>query len=335
MTSLRSRPARVHLQSWRDREWTPVERATLIVSVAICLACLFMTTYSLALADPIPHHIDAGLIGGPASSPATVRAVEAVARDSVAFHRYPSTAAAGHAMASQKTYATLDLTSPTPTLYVSSAAGTSVARVLEHVYAVDRSIRVIDAHPLIPADPNGINLFYLMLVATLVGFVGVFQVRVHAGGLTLRHQIALIVSLAVAASFALVLVDAALLHRLAAHDVEEWAILAVHLCAVSSFTLLMVTLIGPWAIVPTWAFFVILGNTSSGGAVAPPLLPQPFAFLSSWLPSGATVTALRNAVYFRDDQHARPLIVLLVWAIALFLAWTLIARRREARMTAS
>ena len=53
-------------------------------------------------------------------------------------------------------------------------------------------------------------------------------------------------------------------------------------------------------------FFVILGNTSSGGAVAPSLLPQPFAFLSQWLPTGVTVTAVCNPVYFPAYQHPRP-----------------------------
>jgi uncharacterized phage infection (PIP) family protein YhgE len=97
----------------------------------------------------------------------------------------------------------------------------------------------------------------------------------------------------------------------------------------------MAELIGRWALVPTWLFFVILGNASSGGAVSPPLLPQPFAFLSQWLPSGATVTALRDAIYFRDYQHVRPLAVLGVWAFGLFIAWLVVSHRHQASATAS
>jgi len=119
-----------------------------------------------------------------------------------------------------------------------------------------------------------------------------------------------------------------------ASDPEEWAILALHLLAVASFTSLMATLIGRWAILPTWLFFVILGNTSSGGAVSPPLLRSPFAFISQWLPSGATVTSLRDAVYFTDHQHVHPIAVLAIWAAALFVAWLAVARRREASATA-
>ena len=103
---------------------------------------------------------------------------------------------------------------------------------------------------------------------------------------------------------------------------------------VSSFASLLGLLLGPWAIVPSWLFFVILGNASWGGAVSPALLPEPFAFLSQWLPSGATVSALRNAIYFRDYQLARPLLVLGFWAAGLFGAWVLIARRRQAAASA-
>jgi hypothetical protein len=103
---------------------------------------------------------------------------------------------------------------------------------------------------------------------------------------------------------------------------------------VASFTSLMAVLIGRWAILPTSLFIVILGNTSSGGAVSPPLLPPPYAFISQWLPSGATVTALRDAVYFPDHQHVHPIAVLVSWAAALFVEWLAVARRREANASA-
>jgi hypothetical protein len=110
---------------------------------------------------------------------------------------------------------------------------------------------------------------------------------------------------------------------------EEWAILAFQLLAVASFTSLMVDLVGRWAVLPTWLFFVVLGNASSGGAVSPALLPLPFAILSKWLPSGAAVGSLRNAIYFRNHQHARPLVVLAVWAFGLFISWQVVARRKQ------
>jgi hypothetical protein len=316
----------------RRHRRTPEARALLITVVAVAMASLFLTTYSLALGDPVPHDIQAALVGAPAADPRAVAAAEKVTDGKLEFRRFGSIAAARRGMNHQNVYAALDLGSSSSTLYLASAAGASVARVLQKIDAVDPSVRVVDTHPLAPDDPNGLDIFYLMLVATIAGMVTVFQVRGQAPGLELRNHISFVIGLALLASTVLTLVDGPLLHRPAALYPEEWGIVAVHVLAVASFASLMAVVLGPWAIVPSWSFFVILGNASSGGAVAPPLLPRPFAFLSQWLPSGATVNALRDAIYFEHYQLARPLVVLGVWGAGLFLAWVLLARRRQAAL---
>jgi hypothetical protein len=303
------------------------ERAVIIAMLAVIMGSLFVASYSLALGDPVPHHIDAALVGDPAKHESTVDGVQRVARGGLVFHHYASTPAALHAVDEQDVYAALDLTSPTPTLYVASAAGASVARVLEQVAVADPAVRVVDTHPLGTHDPNGVEIFYLMLVATIVGFITVFQVSANAGPFSPRRWTAFVVGLAVGASLVFTLVDGLLLHRLTLPILESWGILALHILAVASFCSLMVVLIGRWAIVPTWLFFVVLGNSSSGGAVAPPLLPAPFAFVSQWLPSGATVTSLRNAVYFPTSQHLQPIAVLATWAVVLFAAMVVVSHR--------
>jgi hypothetical protein len=307
-----------------------VERTVLISVLAIVMGSLFVTTYSLALGDPAPHRIDAALVGDRAAHAQTVDAVQRVANDSLVLAPYASAPAALRAMDLQRVYATLDLTSKRPTLYVAGAAGASVARVLERISAVDPSVRVVDTHPLRATDPNGVDIFYLMLVTTIIGFFTVFQVRANAGGLALRHWTFFVVGLALAASLALTLVDGPLLGLLDLPVPEAWGVLTLQLTAVASFTSLSSVLIGRWAVLPTWLFFVVLGNSASGGAVAPPLLPRPFAFVSQWLPSGATVTALREAVYFRAYQHVRPIEVLAAWAAVLFTAMLVVSHRRRA-----
>jgi hypothetical protein len=182
------------------------------------------------------------------------------------------------------------------------------------------ALRIIDTHPLGAHDPNGLEVYYPMLVMTLIGFMTVFQMRANAGRLLLWQRIVLIVGLAAAGSVIITILDGPLLNRIPLPVLEGWGILALQLIVVASFAELMAVLIGRWAIVPTWLFFVVLGNSSSGGAIAPPLLPAPLAFLSRWLPSGATVTALREAAYFPGYQHVRPLAVLAAWAGVLFAA---------------
>ena len=301
----------------------------MISVLALVMGSLFLATYSLALGDPVPRRIDAALVGDPATEPHTVAEVQRVAGNSLAFRRYPSLAGALKAIDRQQVYTALELSTKRPTLYVASAAGASVARVLEKISAADPTVRVVDTHPLAPSDPNGVDVFYLMLVATIIGFLSVLQVRTNAGGLALRHWSVFVLGLAAAAALALALVDGPLLDRLRLPTLESWGILALQLVAVASFASLMSVLVGRWAIVPIWLFFVVLGNASSGGAVAPPLLPPPFAFVSQWLPSGATVTAIRNAVYFPDEQHARPILVLAAWATVLFAAMMVVSHGRR------
>jgi hypothetical protein len=85
-------------------------------------------------------------------------------------------------------------------------------------------------------------------------------------------------------------------------------------------------LFGGWAILPTWLLFVIVGNAASGGAVAPPLLPPVYAFIGRWLPSGATVEALRNVVYFPSAQQVQPYVVLAAWLLGALAALLLVTR---------
>ena len=305
-------------------------RAAVVAALAIAMGSLFLASYILALGDPVPHRIDAAIVGDPSSHQDVVAEVERVAGGGVDFHPSPSVAAALRAIDGQQVYVALDVTPPIPHLYVASAAGASVARVFASVSAADPQIRVMDTHPLPPSDPQGLDVFYLVLAATILGFLTVFQARMNAGGLSLRNWTVFVLSFALAASLVLVLVTGPLLHRLALPLLESWAILALQLITVAAFASTMAVLIGRWAIMPTFLLFVVLGNASSGGAVAPPLLPRPFAIVSQWLPSGVTVTALRDATYFHSYQQVRPVAVLAVWAVTSLAAMLVLSHRRRA-----
>jgi hypothetical protein len=122
------------------------------------------------------------------------------------------------------------------------------------------------------AQPNGVDIFYLMLVATIVGFITVFHVRARTRERgNLRHWIAWVVAFALAAALALTLVVGPGLDRFHVPVLETWGILALHSLAVASLASATAALLGRWAILPVWLFFVVPGNSSSGGAVFAPL----------------------------------------------------------------
>jgi hypothetical protein len=95
----------------------------LISVVAVVMGSLFVTAYSLALGDPVPHHIKAALVGDPAAGPRTIAAVEKVADDKLVFERYSEPPAALNAVNHQNVYAALDLGSSRPTLHADHVSG--------------------------------------------------------------------------------------------------------------------------------------------------------------------------------------------------------------------
>jgi uncharacterized phage infection (PIP) family protein YhgE len=109
---------------------------------------------------------------------------------------------------------------------------------------------------------------------------------------------------------------------------EVWAAIAAMITVAALWASTMEVLAGPWVFIPTFGFLMVLGLPSSGGAVAPPLLPAFYRFLAQFLPPGAAVDTIRNALYFRDAQHAGPIVVLAAWIVCLIAALLFATRLR-------
>jgi hypothetical protein len=309
----------------------PYRNAVVVIAIATVLAGLFAASYSLALGRAAPHHITVGLVGSPVQRPTLLRALVRVTHGGLTFRRYASAAAAEEAIGQQATYAALVLGPGRPRLLISSASGASVARVLEQVagevtQTTGQPLRVIDLHPLPPQDPQGLVSFYVTLAASIVGFSTMFQLRANAAELSLRGWLASIAALAIAGGLALALVADPLIGALRGPFPELWLALGAEIAVAALFCSTMLVLVGRWAIIPTWLLFIVLGNTSSGGAVAQPLLPQPYAFIGRFLPPGATVGIVRTAVYFRHQQHIEPFVVLAGWLVCTLAALLISAR---------
>jgi hypothetical protein len=88
--------------------WTSIERAAVVAVLATAMGALFVITFSLALADPVPHNIEAALVGSPTRNPGATDALEAVADGKVTLKPYVSASAALHALDEQQLYAALD-----------------------------------------------------------------------------------------------------------------------------------------------------------------------------------------------------------------------------------
>jgi hypothetical protein len=320
-----------------DPPTSPAHRnAVVVIALALAMVAVFVVSYSLALARPVAHHIPGGVVGDPAAHRDVVAQLEsAVDGNGLALQRYGSRAAAEHAMVEQRIYAVLVLDGPRPRLLVASAAGSSVARLLETAaQKVSPPLAVTDRRPLPPGDPSGLVAFYATLAATVLGFTTMFQLRTNAPGLSRRGWLACIAAIALCGGLLIALVTGPLLGALRGPLGELWAALAAQVAAAALFNAAMLTLIGRWAMLPTWGLFVALGNACSGGAVAIPLLPAYDRVLAHVMPNAAAVETIRNAVYFHDAQHLEPMLVQGIWLTGTLAAF-LLATRATGRLPAA
>lgn len=315
----------------------PYRAALIVVGVATTMAAVFVTSYSLALGRATPHEIPIGLVGSEARSPGLVAALERGVDGQLAFQPYASAGAAEAAITEQRVYAALVLEPGRPRLLVASASGASVARVLEKAaeQVVTSSgvpeLDVVDLHPLPPSDPQGLVAFYVTLAASILGFLTCFQLVANAKGLSLRAWLAVVMLLAVVGGLLLALATDPIIGALHGSFAELWAALSTEVAVAALFASTMVVLLGRWAILTTFTLFVILGNASSGGAVAPPLLPPPYELIGRFLPPGATVETIRTAVYFPAAQHWEPILVMTTWLLCA-LAGLLVSSRIRGRV---
>ncbi|WP_274914899.1 ABC transporter permease [Streptomyces sp. WZ-12] len=315
----RPRTAAQHWAAFKKSPFLPAVVLTVILAAA---AGLFAGSYTYAMANPAPRHIPTAVVTGPAAPEqrAFVADLEKALNASLRLTKYATYPEARNAVEEQREYAVLRASGRGVELDVAGASGASVAQLLSEAAvkvgpATGVPVTVRDIKPLQKGDPRGLALFYVSLAAVIIGFVGAIQLSVHARGLNPAERIAFTVAYALLGGFAIVAVADWWLGALRLPFVESWLILALTMFTSGMVFTMFNTLMGRWAMIPTWGLMVLLGNPSSGGAVSWPLLPSVLGLIGRWLPPGASVNAQHAAVYFRGHQHAFPFLVLAGWSL--------------------
>jgi hypothetical protein len=307
---------------WAAFRDSPCLPAVVLVFIIAIAAGLFVGSYTYAVVGPNARDIPIAVAGPPsdaAKRDAFIAGMERATGMSMRAHTYDSYAEARAAVERQQVFAILGIQAGQPELDVSSASGDSVAQVLTGAApAVARSlgspIMVRDINPLQRGDPRGLGLFYITLAAAVIGMIGAVQLSVHASTLRPGLMLAFTAAYAVLGGLTILAVVEWGLRTLRLPLAESWLILSLTMFATGAIFHMFQSLIGRWAMAPTWALVLVLGNPSSGGTVSWPLLPSLFATIGRWLPPGASVNAQHTAVYFGQDQHVTPFLVLLAWA---------------------
>lgn len=309
-------------EKWEAFKQSPYFPAVVLVFILAAAAGLFAGSYTYAMANPTPHRIPAAVVEGPRTPYATafVKGMEKALDASLELHRYPDGAAARAALEEQKVFVILRSEGEGVLMQVASASGASVAQLLGEtgVKVADTigvRLTVKDVKPLGEGDPRGLALFYISLAAVIIGFVGAIQLSVHARALNPLERILFTVGYALLGGFAIAAVVDWGLGALDLPFAQSWLILAFTMFTSGMVFTMFNTLMGRWAMIPTWGVMVLLGNPSSGGAVSWPLLPSLLGHVGRWLPPGASVNAQHTAVYYQGHQYVFPYLVLAAWAL--------------------
>ncbi|MFB7574535.1 ABC transporter permease [Streptomyces sp. NPDC093064] len=322
-------PRRPRQGGWSRLTSSRFVPAVVVSLIIATLAGLFVGAYCWAMANPVPHRIPVAVTGKSARGDRFTDALESTLGTSLVLHAYPDYGRALAAVDAQREFAILQRRPAGVEVDVASAAGASVARILGQSapavgWALGIPVQVRDIKPLPATDPQGLALFYIALGSTILGFVGAIQLAVHAQALRPVERIAATIGYSVLGGLWICVMADWVLGVVRLPFAQSWGI-----CTLTMFTAGMIftafhTFLGRWAMLPTWLLLVILGNPSSGGAVAWPLLPPILGFLGRFLPPGASVNAQRNAIHFPHNQHVEPYVVLAVWclvATSVFLVW--------------
>ncbi|WP_069169796.1 hypothetical protein [Streptomyces griseus] len=309
-------------EKWEAYKKSPYFPAMVLVLIVSAAAGLFAGSYTYAMANPTPHRIPTAVVEGPRTPYAArfVGGMDKALDASLDLHRYPSAAQARAALDEQKVFVILRSAGDGVVMQVASASGATVAQLLEKTGAkvadsLGVRLTVEDVKPLQRGDPRGLALFYISLAAVIMGFLGAIQLSVHARALLPLERILFTVAYALLGGFAIAAVVDWGLGAVDLPFVQSWLILAFTMFTSGMVFTMFNTLMGRWAMIPTWGVMVLLGNPSSGGAVSWPLLPSLLGHIGRWLPPGASVNAQHTAVYYQGHQYVFPYLVLGAWAL--------------------
>jgi len=309
-------------QKWQGFKESPYFPAIVLLFILSAAAGLFAGSYTYAMANPTPHSVPTAVVSEPDTSRGRefVAGMDKALDASLVIRVYPTAAAAREALEEQEVFAIVRSGTRGVSLDVAAASGAAVAQLLAESAvkvgdALNIQVAVQDVKPLQKGDPRGLALFYISLAAVIIGFVGAIQLSVHARALIPGERIGFTILYSLLGAFAIAAVVDWLLGAVDLPFVESWLILAFTMFTSGMVFTMFNTLIGRWAMLPTWGVMVLLGNPSSGGAVSWPLLPSLLGHIGRWLPPGASVNAQHTAVYYQGHQRVFPYLVLAGWAL--------------------
>lgn len=291
--------------------------AGMLLAVAL-LTALFAGSFIGAMHKPQPHDVPVGVVAPEQAVAQIQSAIDAKADGAFDLTAYATEADAREALDGRDVDAVL--IPGQSTLLTASASGAAGATIITKVFttaaqAQGTTLTVTDVRPLSAEDPSGSAMFFYLMSVLIPSLGGALMLTVgtklgRSGLITALTGVALVVgavAVAIADAGTGVLPDA---------PAQLYAVSVLASAAIAFSVAGLARLGGVAAGGLAALLFFPVGIPSSGGPVGPRYIPEWYAAVGSVLPPGATVEAVRNAVYFDGAALTRPTIVLACWIVA-------------------
>jgi len=303
------------------------------IATGILIGTAFLLIFMFALHKPSPHAVPVGVVG-----PSNISQI-VPASDGLALRTLGSTAQARQEIEHNTIYAAYVVQGGHYQLLAASAHGAIAFHTLEGIFtgvaaAHGAQLQVTDVVPAVPGDPNGVSIFYLIFALTLGAFLFGQTSFAAARYLPVRVKLVQVLIFSVVLGVIGSLVARVWIHAIPGSLPAETCVLVLLAAAIGTFTLAMTSLLADAGVALATIIGLILGTGISGGPVPADFLPSGFAFFSSALPPGATVTALHDIAYFNAGDVTKPLIVLVAWIVVCIGITAAAARRGQVAQVA-
>ena len=293
----------------------------LLVALAatIALGLLWFVIYGQAYAQPRPHDVPVAVVG----PPPVVAQLAVGLHEHNAFRVVPVTSEADALALVQRRQADAIVNAFTRKLQTAQAASGLAGLALTQIFSAQPgglALQHSELKPPAAADPTGVALLLIVIALVLIGYPGgvllavLSATRRPTGTSDAALRTLLIVAFSGLSALLVALFCDPILGYYDGQFLALWG-WGTLLCAVAMASGAALTAIGPAGAAFGLVVFITFGITSSS-------IPIPWNFqsgiyrvLGPFLPEGAALNGLRDAIFFGTASQAQNLEVLAAWIV--------------------